>query len=66
MSKKITLQLNIKRSQPVHMDFMIYLHNLGDREPEKPKRPMCTSWLSLNNHGQSRFDFENFCFFKCG
>ena len=21
------------------------LYNLGDREPEKPKRPMCTSWL---------------------
>ena len=43
--KKIILQLNIKRNQPVHMDFMIYLHNLGDRESEKLKRPMCTSWL---------------------
>ena len=37
--KKI-LQLNIKRRQPVLIDFMIYLHNLGDREPEKRKRPM--------------------------
>ena len=27
------------------MDFMIYLYNLGDRESEKPKRPVCTSWL---------------------
>ena len=43
--KKIILQLNIKRSQSVHMDFVICLYNLGDRESEKPKRPMCTSWL---------------------
>ena len=43
--KKIILLLNIKRSQSVHMDFMIYLYNLGDRESEKPKRPVCTSWL---------------------
>ena len=43
--KKIILQLNIKRSQSVHMDFVIYLYNLGDRDLEKPKRPMCTSWL---------------------
>ena len=39
--KKIFLQLNIKRSQPVHMDFMIYLHPLGDRESEKPERDLC-------------------------
>ena len=38
--KKIILQLNIKRSQSVHMDFMIYLLNLGDTESEKPKRHM--------------------------
>ena len=43
--KKFILELNIKRKQPAHMDFKIYLHNLGDRESEKPKRPMCTSWL---------------------
>ena len=43
--KKIYLQLSIKKGQPVHMDFMIYLHNLGDRESEKTKRPMFTSWL---------------------
>ena len=43
--KKIILQLNFKRSQSVRMDFMICLCNLGDRESEKPKRPMCTSWL---------------------
>ena len=43
--KKIILQLNIKRSQSVHMGFMIYLYNLGDRESEKPKRHICTSWL---------------------
>ena len=42
--KKNILQLNTKRSQSVHIDFMIYLHNLGDKESEKPKRPMCTSW----------------------
>ena len=42
ISNKFIL-LNIKRSQSVHMDFMIYLHNLGDKESEKPKRPMCTS-----------------------
>ena len=42
-SKKLILQLNIKSTQPVHMDFMIYLHNLGDRMSEKPKRPVCTS-----------------------
>ena len=34
--KKITLHLNINRRQPVHMDVMIYLHNLGDGESEKP------------------------------
>ena len=45
MSKKNILQLNIKRSQSVHMDFEICLYNLGDRESEKLKRPMCTSWL---------------------
>ena len=39
--KKIFLQLNIKRSQPVHMDFMIYLHHLGDRESERPERDLC-------------------------
>ena len=61
MSKKIILQLNIKRSQSVHMDFVICLYNLGDRESEKPKRPMCTSWL-LNNYVQSRVNFENFVF----
>ena len=43
--KKIILQLNIKRSQSVHMDFEICLYNLGDRESEKLKRPMCTSWI---------------------
>ena len=42
--KKNILQPTIKRSQSVHMDFTIYLDNLGDRESEKPKRPMCTSW----------------------
>ena len=47
------------RGQIVLMDFIIYLQNLGDREPEKPKRPIYTSWL-LNNYGQSRVDFENF------
>ena len=45
------------------MDFMIYLHNLGNRESEKPKRPKLAF---LNNYGQSRVDFENFCFFECG
>ena len=45
MSKKYILQLNIKRSQSVHMDFEICFYNLGDRESEKLKRPMCTSWL---------------------
>ena len=43
MSKKIILQLNIKRSQSVHMAFVICLYNLGDRESEKTKTPMCTS-----------------------
>ena len=43
--KKVILQLNITKSQSVHIDFMIYLHNLGDKESEKPKRPMSTSWL---------------------
>ena len=43
--KKNILQLNIRRSQPVHMDFVICLYNLGDRQSEKPERPMCTSWL---------------------
>ena len=43
--KKNIVQLNSKRNQPVHMDFMIYWHNLGDRESEKPKIPMCTSWF---------------------
>ena len=43
--KKNILQLNINGSQSAHMDFMIYLYNLGDRESEKPRRPMCTSWL---------------------
>ena len=43
--KKIILQLNIKRIRSVHMDFVICLYNLGDRESEKPKRPVCTSWL---------------------
>ena len=43
--KKIILPLIIKRSQSVHMDFMIYLYNLGDRESEETKRPMYTSWL---------------------
>ena len=43
-SKQLILQLNIKTSQPVQMDFMMYLHHLGDIEPEKPKIPMCTSW----------------------
>ena len=42
--KKIILPLNIKRSQSVHMDSMICLYNLGDRESEK-QRPMCTSLL---------------------
>ena len=45
MSKKNILQLNIKRSQSVHMDFEICFYNLGDRESEKLERPMCTSWL---------------------
>ena len=57
--QKIFLQVNVKRGQIVLMDFIIYLQNLGDREPEKPKRPIYTSWL-LNNYGQSRVDFENF------
>ena len=43
--KKNILQLNINGSQSAHVDFIIYLYNLGDRESEKPKRPMCTSWL---------------------
>ena len=43
--KKIILQLHIIRSQPVHTNFMIYLHNLGDGESEKPKGPMYTSWF---------------------
>ena len=30
--KKIILQLNIKRSQSVHMGVVIYLYNLGDIE----------------------------------
>ena len=57
----IFLQLNIKRSQPVHMNFMVYLHNVGDRESEKPKRAMCTA--CLNNYGQSGVNFEKFLFF---
>ena len=36
--KKIILQLNIKRSQSAHMDFMIHLYNLGDRESKKTKK----------------------------
>ena len=44
-SKKIILHLNIKRSQSVHMDFVICLYNLGARESEKPKKLTCTSWL---------------------
>ena len=36
--KKNILQFNIKRGQSVYMDFMIYLYNLGDREPKKPKK----------------------------
>ena len=36
-ANKKFLQVNIKRSQSVHMDFMIYLHNLGDKESEKQK-----------------------------
>ena len=44
-SKKIILHLNIKRSQSVHMDFVICLYNLGARESEKPKKLRCTSWL---------------------
>ena len=39
--KKFILQLHIKRS----MDFVICLYNLGDRETEKLKEPMCTSWI---------------------
>ena len=35
--EKNILQLNIKRSQSVHMDFMIYLSNIGDRESENQK-----------------------------
>ena len=45
ISKKFVLQLNIKRSQSVDIDFVIWLYNVGDRESEKPKRSMCTSWL---------------------
>ena len=30
--KKIILQLNIKKSPSVHMDFMICLYNLGDSQ----------------------------------
>ena len=44
-SKKFTLKFNIKRGQSVHIDVMIYLDNLGDKELEKPKRRMSTSWL---------------------
>ena len=43
--KKVILQLNIKKSQSLHIDFIIYLHNLGNNESEKPERPMSTSWL---------------------
>ena len=43
--KKIILQLIIKRSLSVHMDFVICLYNLDDTESEKPKRPVCSSWL---------------------
>ena len=43
--KKKNLQVNIKSSQSVHMDFMIYLHNLSDKELEKQKRPTCATWL---------------------
>ena len=50
--KKIILQLNIKRSQSVHMDFVICLYNLRDRESEK--------LASLNNYVQRRVNFENF------
>ena len=43
--EKFTLKFNIKRSQSDQIDVMIYLDNLGDKESEKPKRRMCTSWL---------------------
>ena len=46
--KKITLHLNINRRQPVYMDVMIYLHNLGDGESEKP---YVHQLASLNNYG---------------
>ena len=38
--KKKILQLSVKRSEPVHMDFMIYLNNLGNKDSENPKKPM--------------------------
>ena len=43
--KEIYFATNIKGNQSAHMDFMICLHNLGDKESQKPNRPMCSSWL---------------------
>ena len=43
--KKKILQLRVKRSEPVHMDFMIYLNNLGNKDSENPKKPMNNGWV---------------------
>ena len=43
--KKKILQLSVKRSEPVHMDFMIYLNNLGNKDSENPKKPMNNGWV---------------------
>ena len=48
--KKVILQLNIKKSQSVHINFMIYLHNLGDKESEKLKRPLSTQSCSSSQN----------------
>ena len=44
------------------MDFMIYLHNLVDRESENQK-DICALELPSLNNGQSWVNFENFFFF---
>ena len=43
--KKFFLQLSVKRSKPVHMDFMIYLNNLGNKDSENPKKSMSNGLL---------------------
>ena len=34
---------SVLREANLHMDFMIYLENLGDKESEDPKKLMCSS-----------------------